>query len=221
MITTKILSQNDDTGGVDADVGFTLPDTTPEGRVVRPDQASTEFILTEEGLEFGAGMQRGARIVTPLGEPLRRIAEDIRHQLHDFVHANIRPPTRYGFGSRGAEPVDVDALEASCRQACQELEAIFENRGHGDGLTINVRTLAHRTQSVLEAFLVSLVRRQTTHGISESEMGEVLHECIGVKGELGTTMQQLDAMNAQYQAALMEQYRASLQQAEDSGGSEQ
>lgn len=202
---------------VPASQDFDFPDSSP--REVPEDEGLdlTRILMTPDDLGQAVLTAQGVELLELASERVRSIAEVIRHQVHVFVQENIRPPSQIGLLAKPSDPISVSELIANCRQACADLEQIFEDRGDGSSLSINVRTFAHRVQSSLEIFLLSLVRRQVTEGIGDAELGEVLHECIGLKGDLATTMQQIDAMNAGIREALAAHYQALVQRSRSNG----
>lgn len=140
-----------------------------------------------------------------LGEPVRHIAEELRAQLHEFVHRNMRRPSGYGFLAKTYEPPTLTPILNAFKEASQKLEHIFSDRSHDDVMSIQVRSAAHRVQSGLEGFLVTMLRNSPNDLIGEGELGAVLQQCIELKGFLGTNIQQLDLMNAEYRAAIRTQ----------------
>ncbi|MBN8549245.1 MAG: hypothetical protein J0M12_08030 [Deltaproteobacteria bacterium] len=188
-----------------------------------------QTILIDPGSSGGFGEARPIHTEIPiasirldeppvLGEPVRQIAEGLRSDLHEFLHTNSRRPSQYGFQARTHESPDISQLLKRFDSAAEKLEAIFNDRTNRDPFSIQVRSAAHRIQSGIEAFVVTMRRMDITDTISERDIGDVLHQCIDLKGFLATNMQQLEMMNAEYRAALFAQAQEYLQGQADRRG---
>lgn len=166
--------------------------------------------IFETSFDFGSHPIGALRLgeVPLLGEPVRHIAEEMRSLLHDFVHANTRRPSRYGFQAESHESPTMTPILKSFREAALKLEQIFSDRSQDDPMSIQIRSAAHRVQSGLESFCVKMTRSSPSEAIGENDLEGVLQECIELKGFLGTAMQQLDLMNVEYRAAILSQLQS-------------
>lgn len=186
---------------------FHAPHTDFEETSPAASQEETELIESEQDFRHQAFDPRQVQLIRPVGEEVRSIAETMRQELHAFLHANTHRPPRFGFAAEAVPEVSIVPLVERAQAACARLEGIFGDRSSPEPLQINVRTFAHRVQSGLEEFLISLSGHLTPESIARNEVPDVLMQCISLKGHLATTMQEIDVMNAQVRQSILSQLR--------------
>lgn len=130
---------------------------------------------------------------------VRQLAGELRDELHKFVHSNLSAPPKMGFNCTGHDPVSVDALTKACESAVRKLEEIITDDSGATPAALNERVIASAMQGNVEEFLVGIVRRSSSDGLTDGELDVTLQAAIALKQQLGGSMVQLDAMKAGFQ----------------------
>jgi hypothetical protein len=133
-----------------------------------------------------------------LEHPLRELARDMRQELHDFIHSNMRPSPRMGFDTLGTPPVSVDRLVQACDRTIKSLEEQIMDESEISVETINMRGIATGMQAHLEGFMVSLARGGSS-GLPDSGLDGALHNAIDLKRQMSNYLLQIDALKAGFQ----------------------
>jgi hypothetical protein len=130
--------------------------------------------------------------------PLRELAREMRQELHDFIHSNMRPTPRMGFDTLGTPPVSVERLVQACDRTIKSLEEQILDESEISVETINLRGIASGMQAHLEGFMVSLARGGSS-GLPDSGLDGTLHNAIDLKRQLSSYLLQIDALKAGFQ----------------------
>ncbi len=157
----------------------------------------------DESDEFEMGLQQqmassGGGVIVLVGNPLLVMAQTLRTDLHEFVHASLtqgREP-RVGFCGESRQVVSPAKLISSVQTMCQQLEDYFQSDLPGlQGL--NFRVGAHNLQSRLEQFLIMISNTDLTRDVLSPSKREVLSAAVQLKAGLAEMV--IDAQAAMLQ----------------------